>query len=356
MRLKTIGLITLLVWLITPSLSAQGNGIVWEQEVEMEKILTKAQATNKLVFVLYTKPSCGYCKRLKNEILPDPQVKALLENFINLEVDIKSPAGKDLSQRNRIFSSPVSVLYDQNGEEIDRIVGYWKLDEYLTRLTDYSQNINTFNEWTKRLETDGNNPEVLYTLGIKLLDRRMDKDAFHYLEKTVEVDPMNSSDFADNALYMKASHLQRKQRNAEGAIDPLLAILNRFPQGDQAVYAFNRLLTCYTILKQPDQIVETYDKYIKVIPQEARAYRVAATELAKGWKGARYLAKAMESAKQAIKLDPNHAGNYSALSTVQDQMGDYQAALKSMNKALELDPENSRYKARQEQLKNELTD
>lgn len=313
----------------------------------------QAQATNKPVFALFYKENCGYCKKLKNELLPKPEVKEILDNFVLVQIDLNSGEGNQLKHDQRVFSSPVTILYEPDGREIDRIVGYFGEDEYVPQLLDYYQRVNTLDDYMRRYKENQNDPEVLYNLGKKLIDRRFDEDAFNYLVKTVDVDPLNTSGYTDDALYLMGAHLHRKQRNPEAALAPLEKILADYKDGDKAEYAYNRLMWCFTELKAPERMVSYYNKYQNLMELTAQNHRVTATELAKGWDNPEYLDIAMQAIQKALAMEPDDARNYSTLSSVEAALNHYDKAIDALTKAIDLDPDNRTYAMRLDRLRVE---
>jgi len=60
--------------------------IVWAKG--LDAALASASTEYRPVIVLFSMPSCGWCKKLKDEMLPAPEVAALLAHFVRVEIDI----------------------------------------------------------------------------------------------------------------------------------------------------------------------------------------------------------------------------------------------------------------------------
>ncbi len=323
--------------------------IKWESGT-IKEAMAKARGQKKILFVLFYKENCGYCQKLKTEVLPDADVKSFLDSFVTYKADMNTPEGKDLGKFNRAFSTPVSILFEPTGEEIDRVVGFWGVADYLKRMDEYSRRINTLQDYLNRHKKNPTDPELLYNIGQKLLDRRLDDDAFAYLDKVATADPQNKKGFTDDALFLKGRFLHAKLQKAKEAEAPLLKVLDAYSNSDKAVETFNRLMWVYTALKDPAAMLVAYDKYTKVLPKDPEIQRVAATELCKNWDDPKYNAAGMKAIQKAIQMDGKDAKNYSVLATIYAGHRDFDDALSALDKAMKLDPENKVYKNRYEQV------
>lgn len=54
----------------------------------LDSALARAGRDYQPVLVLFSSPGCSWCERLKSEVFPDPEVAALLRNFVRVEIDI----------------------------------------------------------------------------------------------------------------------------------------------------------------------------------------------------------------------------------------------------------------------------
>ncbi len=103
----------------------------------LEQAFKDAQAHNKNVMIIFDGPACIYCEYLKDEGLTDVDVqKEINENDILLITETnESP---ELSEQLGIHGTPTTVIFDADGNELGRIVGYDNPHQYLTELKDYN--------------------------------------------------------------------------------------------------------------------------------------------------------------------------------------------------------------------------
>lgn len=353
--LRQIFLSLILVMLSITCAAAQSlsDNVSTEAQNFIVDLITQAQERDTQILMIFSKPNCGYCRRLKNEVIADPNVQRVISKLVVKEIDMHQEPGNELSKLLRAYSSPVTILFDKAGNEVDRIVGYYPVDEFLPTLQNYIAGVETLGDYLARYQANPNDPEVLYNLEEKYCARYSFREAFGLVRDLVELDPENKSDWVDDALYLQGSYEQRKMNQAENAVKTFIRVLENYPQSDKAVSAYNRLLLCYSELKQPENMIIVYEKYMDDIPPDARAYRVTATELVKFPDNPANLEIAFRSANHAITLDPAEPRGYSILSTVNDAMGNVDLAIANLEKALEMDPENQQYKLRLDRIKAE---
>lgn len=88
----------------------------------LDGALLRASTEYRLTFVLFTKPSCGWCDRLKHEVLPHPEIAELLGHFILVELDVtEEPA---IAESLQIRGTPTIVVLAPDGRLRQRINGF----------------------------------------------------------------------------------------------------------------------------------------------------------------------------------------------------------------------------------------
>jgi protein disulfide-isomerase len=109
--------------------------------------LQEAKASNKLVFADFTGSDwCGYCMKLKTEVLDGDEFKKLAKDkLVLLEVDFPNakPQSDDVKKQNKqlaekfkIEGFPTVIIMDAGGKELGRIVGYDGKDGWNKELQD----------------------------------------------------------------------------------------------------------------------------------------------------------------------------------------------------------------------------
>ena len=105
---------TLFLFLFLPLFSlSQGNpinSVNWTSLVEAEKYSEKY---NKNMLIYFYRNNCDYCKRMKDEVLTDPQIiKLINENFFPVMLDGKSK--KPITYNGKKYINDVSIEEDPN--------------------------------------------------------------------------------------------------------------------------------------------------------------------------------------------------------------------------------------------------
>ncbi len=104
-----------------------------KKEFDGDALLEKAQKTGKNILIIATSKSCAYCKKMKEEVLSNSEVKEFLQkNFLVKEVDIDSyylPFELD----NKGLT-PAFFVIDANESIKAQAFGYIKKDEFLKGL------------------------------------------------------------------------------------------------------------------------------------------------------------------------------------------------------------------------------
>jgi hypothetical protein len=91
-----------------------------------------AKSNGKKIFVTFHAPGCAVCAKMKKTTLADPTVKAALEAFEKVEVDIG--ADTPTASYYNVTATPAIVVLDAKGLTMRTLTGFRTVDEVLAGL------------------------------------------------------------------------------------------------------------------------------------------------------------------------------------------------------------------------------
>lgn len=104
---------------------------------DLDQAFKDAKAHHRNVMIVFDGAACIYCEYLKEEGLTDPAVqKEINENDILLTTYTSD--SPELAAELDIHGTPTTVIFDEDGNELGRIVGYESPQQYLSELKDYN--------------------------------------------------------------------------------------------------------------------------------------------------------------------------------------------------------------------------
>jgi thioredoxin 1 len=102
-------------------------------EASWKKIIEKAKAEKKLVFMDAYTTWCGPCKMLQARVFPDKNLGEFFnQNFVNAAIDMESDEGVRLSSVYEVQGYPSLFFIDPNtGKVVKMFLGYTEIDQLL---------------------------------------------------------------------------------------------------------------------------------------------------------------------------------------------------------------------------------
>ena len=103
----------------------------------LEKTLDTARAENKRAVVIFTASWCGSCQFFKKDVLPNQQVQSQLGRFTWAFLDVDDRSNREANQKFGIHGVPTIIVLNNQGKELERIVGAPDVDEFNQFLAKY---------------------------------------------------------------------------------------------------------------------------------------------------------------------------------------------------------------------------
>ena len=156
-------------------------------------------------------------------------------------------AGIQLKKKFNVRGYPTSLFLENDGTEIDRIIG-WNGDreKYFNTIVDYTNGKNTVGDLSFRVQQSPNDISLNYQLAKKHQSRNESEQAESYFKKLLTLDPEDNSGFGTESRgYLAVYHLYK---TGEG--QPLLEILEEPAAEPFLGRGYNALLRYYSRNKQ----------------------------------------------------------------------------------------------------------
>ncbi len=117
-------LFTTTLSLLAAVLFSAAQGIIFEDNATFEKVLAKAKAENKLIFMDCYTTWCGPCKRLAADVFPKEEVGNYFNaKFINTKFDMEKGEGPSIAAEFGVRAYPTLLWIDGNRKVVHRAVG-----------------------------------------------------------------------------------------------------------------------------------------------------------------------------------------------------------------------------------------
>ncbi|GAB4328787.1 MAG: hypothetical protein Kow0074_24900 [Candidatus Zixiibacteriota bacterium] len=201
--------------------------ITWHHSFAQAQSL--ARETERHIIAEFYTDWCPWCRKLDDSTLAHPLVEAMADSFVFLRVNAELDTA--LVTRYGVNAYPTVILIEGNGNEVDRIVGYVQPEEFVERINKYLLGEGTLWALEKLNRERPSDPETIYKLARKHMERGAFDKARPLFEKAVNLDKDNKTGFADSAQFSIAL-MYRKEKQWFKAIEEFRIFLETFPKSD----------------------------------------------------------------------------------------------------------------------------
>ena len=165
--------------------TAQETGMHFEHNTTWEKVLAKAKAENKYIFIDCYTTWCGPCKQMSKNIFPMETVGAFYnKNYINIKVQIDTlkDAGKKiidskdvqdwyatadmLEDKYNIRAYPTYLFFDPNGQIVHRAVGSSEAPKFIAKGEDAMVPEKQYYTLKRKYEAGDHDEKFLYQVAM----------------------------------------------------------------------------------------------------------------------------------------------------------------------------------------------
>ncbi len=123
--------------LIFLHVNLHANEIEWLHNYD--KAVVKATLEKKKIFLLVTSETCRWCRKLESTTLEDPTiVERINQKYIAVALTRDKDSYPDYLQARMV---PMNYFLKDNGRVINRIPGFWNVEDFHSILDDVNYNL-----------------------------------------------------------------------------------------------------------------------------------------------------------------------------------------------------------------------
>ncbi|NMC69219.1 MAG: hypothetical protein GYA57_04005 [Myxococcales bacterium] len=321
-------------------------------ETALDALLSTARTQDVAALVQVEADWCPTCHQLAREVFEQAADRLPSDRFVAGSIDFDSDEGQAVSVRYRVMGLPTTLLLDPDGHELGRIEGFETVDGYLTELRRILDGEDLSAELLERLAASPDDPALLVEVGHLRLTRGAEEDGLRLLERARALDPENAAGAWADATRTLGRWFYRVRHDRERALAYYREGAER-TAGTDAAWGFHWWVALsLQALGRPDEALAGLDGLIAAQPERAEPAALKAEYLlTTGGDAAAGLALAREAARLAPEDDWNH---YLA-AALAERLGDTDAAVSAIRRALELAPEKAIYLHMLERLTRSAT-
>lgn len=199
------------------------------QKGTLNDMFSIAKEQNKVLMVDVLTEWCKWCIELDNKVYARQDIGNFANaNQINYKIDAEKGEGVEFAKKYKVTGYPTILFLDGEGNEIDRIIGYYPAKDFLEMMTDYNKGINTFSYLKEVLEK---NPEDI-DANLKIADKYLQlgdyANSVKHLSIILRVDSANINGKTDDAKLKLISLTEELFKNTQLYVDEIKEAYKKF--------------------------------------------------------------------------------------------------------------------------------
>lgn len=317
-----------------------------DRSLKWEELLLKAKNENKLLILKFYTITCPYCKKLNKEVYTGETISKLSKLAEIIDVNLSNDNGKVLREKYFIRGVPTTIIFNEKGEEIDRIIGYENREDYLKNLLLLIFDINTISDLKKRYSKE-KDPSLSFEISKKAFDRGSFDEALEFLNRTKDNETFTKTNKENIDLLEGKIYLFKDTEKGINILKNLLNSSNR----DIVEESFWNLRKHFLSKEDYKSLFEIHEILLKKNENDPDLLESYAYYLSK-YNGD--LNKALVLAQKAVSLSDESVDKLETLSEIYFKKQDYLNAIKTIEKAISKEPENGELKAKREEYEKEF--
>ncbi len=233
----------------------------WRQVLKKAKIEGK-----RVVFVFHTE-WCPHCKKLIRDTLSSPKVNSFLKSKNFFLTHVNPEKDKEAERKFKVYGYPTIIIFNEYGDEIDRILGFVNSSEFIKTINEYLKGENTLEDLIKKYKKSPEKIDILYKIGEKYMAKGEFEKAILTLDDVIKKDPYNKTGYASKALYFKG-YTYYKWKKYKKAGDTMLSLTRKYPFSKELEDAYLAGAYYYEKGGFLKEAIKTYREYLSVFEEK----------------------------------------------------------------------------------------
>ncbi len=239
---------------------------------DWKQALKQAKKEKKRVFFVFHTDWCPHCRMLFKTTLKDKKMLSYFKKENYMLIEVNPEKDREAEKTFKVYGYPTTIVFDKNGDEIDRILGYETTEQMIKILEGFKVGRGTLKDYLRRYKTEKNNFKLMYDIATKYIARAEFKKAIDILNILI-----NKAEGKDKKMekegYMQKAYAYYKWKKFNKAAEVMLSIKNRFSEKDRkdallgAAYYFERG-------KSIKKAIEVYKEFLKLFPNSSEAPKI----------------------------------------------------------------------------------
>ena len=155
---------------------------------KLEQALKLAEDQKKLVVVDVTASWCPPCRKMDQEVYPNPEFIEFARRQVFMRVDADDdPEGRKVAGRYNVHAYPTLLVLNARGEEVQRLTGGRSVRQLIEDLTVIFENPEPLKQFIDRAKSDTGNFRLQYQAGERCLEQRDLARAIQFLKRAASL-------------------------------------------------------------------------------------------------------------------------------------------------------------------------
>ncbi len=241
---------------------------------DWKQALKEAKESHKGAFFVFHTDWCPHCRHLLSTTLKDSKMLSYFEKEGYILISVNPEKDREAESTFRVYGYPTMIVFDKNGKEIDRILGYMDIAQLIRTIEDFKKGIGTLNYMLKKYEKNPDDLDLIFNISTKYIakaDFKRAIDILNIMENKAEKG--KKKDEVIKAIMRKA-YAYYKWKKFNRAADCMLEIAKKYPDSKEARDAY--LDASYYAGRDGDKKreKELLKEFVKRYPDDPRVNKI----------------------------------------------------------------------------------